>query len=100
MAQKTRARKSEVRKIADLVQDAIDDGADTVEEIHRTIASLPLDVLDRLDVLQETVKDVRKIQDESIGAIYDAIHTVNHEVTRLASDLLEGAPRQGVEGIG
>jgi hypothetical protein len=40
------------------------------------------------------VKDVRKLQDESIGAIYGAIHKVNHEVTRLAAELLEGAPRK------
>lgn len=94
MTQKKRAGKSEVRKVADLVQEAIDDGADTAEEIHKTIANLPLDVLDRLDVLHDTVKDVRKLQDESIGAVYDAIHKVNHEVTRLATELLEGAPRR------
>lgn len=94
MTQKKRASKSEVRKVADLVQEAIDDGADTAEEIHKTIANLPLDVLDRLDVLHDTVKDVRKLQDESIGAIYGAIHKVNHEVTRLAAELLEGAPRK------
>lgn len=94
MTQKKRASKSEVRKVADLVQEAIDDGADTAEEIHKTIANLPLDVLDRLDLLHDTVKDVRKLQDESIGAIYGAIHKVNHEVTRLATELLEGAPRR------
>jgi hypothetical protein len=80
--------KAEARRLAHLVQQAIDEGADTVEEIHRSIADLPLDVLERLDVFEKTVKDVRKVQETSIGAIYALIHKVNHEVGKLATDLL------------
>jgi hypothetical protein len=87
-----RSRKSdgraEARRLAHLVQQAIDEGADTVEEIHRSIADLPLDVLERLDVFEQTVKDVRKVQDTSIGAIYALIHKVNHEVGKRATELL------------
>jgi hypothetical protein len=80
---------AEARQLAGLVRQAIDDGADTVEEIHRSIAALPLDVLERLDLFKETVKDVRKVQDTSIGAIYDLVHKVNREVGKLAQELLE-----------
>ena len=80
----------EVRKIADLVQREVDDGATTVEEIHKAIANLPLDILERLDVFEEMVKDVRKVQETSIGAIYDVIRKVNHEVGNYAKELLEG----------
>lgn len=87
--------RAEARRIAGLVQRAIDDGAKTVEEIHRSIASMPLDVLERLDVFEKTVKDVRKVQETSIGAIYDLIHKVNHEVGKLATSMLERpAPRK------
>jgi hypothetical protein len=93
MAQTIQARtakaRSEVKRLADLVRREIDDGATTVEEIHKSIANLPLDFLGRLDVFQETVKGVRKIQDASIGAIYDLIRKVNREVGRLAVELLE-----------
>jgi len=82
--------RSEVKKLADLVQKEIKDGATTVEEIHKAIASLPLDILERLDVFEETVKDVRKVQDTSIGAIYDVIRRVNQEVGNYAKELLEG----------
>jgi hypothetical protein len=50
------------------VKEAIDDGATRVEEIHKSIAILPLDVLERLDVFEKTVKDVRRVQDAPIGA--------------------------------
>ena len=84
--------RTEAKRITQLVERAIDDGADSVEEIHRSIASLPLDVLQRLDLFNETVKDVRKVQDTSIGAIYELIHKVNHEVGKLATEMLRPRP--------
>jgi rhodanese-related sulfurtransferase len=54
---------------------------------------MPLDVLAKLDVCEATVKDVRKVQETSIGAIYDLIHKVNHEVGKLAKELLDGRAR-------
>jgi uncharacterized NAD-dependent epimerase/dehydratase family protein len=80
--------RAEAKRVATLVQHAIDDGANTVEEIHKSIASMPLDVLERLDLFNETVKDVRKVQDTSIGAIYGLIHKVNDEVAKLATEML------------
>lgn len=93
----TRTRKrqvgAEIRRIADLVQEQIDRGAKSVEEIHLQIAALPLDVLERLDVFEKTAKDVRKIQATSIGAVYDVIRNVNREVNRLANGLLDRSAR-------
>jgi hypothetical protein len=86
--------RAEVKRLADLVEQAVDDGATTVEEIHRRIANLPLDVLARLDVFEKTVKDVRRVQDASIGAIYDVIRRVNAEVAKLADEILKGAVRR------
>ena len=82
--------RKEARRIADLVQREVDQGAKSVEEIHRSIAAMPLDVLERLDIFEKTVKDVRKVQAASIGAVYDVIHKVNHEVNRLAKELIDG----------
>jgi methyl-accepting chemotaxis protein len=83
---------AEVRKLADLVQKQIDEGATTVEEIHKAIAGLPLDILERLDVFEDVVKDARKVQDASIGAVYDVIRRVNQEVGDYAKELLERRP--------
>jgi len=87
MAQAKHTKQSEVTRLADLVRKLVDDGATTAEEIHKAIADLPLDVLQRLDVFQKTAKDVKRIQDTSIGAVYDVIRKVNREVTRLASEI-------------
>jgi hypothetical protein len=84
----TGSRRTQIRRIVHLVERAIDEGADSVEEIHRSIASMPLDVLERLDVFEQTVKDVREVQDASIGKIYEVIHQVNHEVGKLAAEAL------------
>ena len=96
MAQKRRTAGSEIRRLTDLVQEAVDDGATTAEEIHKRIAALPLDVLERLDRLEKTVTDVRKIQDQSIGAVYDMIRSINHEVAKMAKTVLAPAPPKRV----
>jgi hypothetical protein len=81
-----------MKKLVDLVQREIDEGATTVEEIHLAIANLPLDVLERLDVFEETVKDVRKVQEARIGAVYDVIRKVNERVGAFAKELLAARP--------
>ena len=75
------------------IRDAVDEGATSVEEIHKAIANLPLDVLERNGLFEETAAEVRKVQDRSIGAVYDVIRQVNDRVTELAGDLLK--PRAG-----
>jgi hypothetical protein len=77
------------RALSELVEEAVARGANGVEEIHREIADLPLRVLERLGLFENTAGEVRRIQDASIGAVYDAIRKVNHEVARLAGDLFE-----------
>jgi hypothetical protein len=81
----TNDRKSLTR----LIQDAIDRGARTVEDIHKSIADLPLKILEESsDLLRKPAREVRRIQDRTIGAVYDLIREINQRVGRLASDLL------------
>lgn len=97
MAKRARAKvadRSEARRLSDLVEEAIEDGATTAEEVHKSIADLPLQVLERLDLFGDVVKDVRRVQETSIGAIYDAIRKVNREVSQLADELLEAPAKR------
>lgn len=88
--------RAELRKVADVVQREVDAGATTVEEIHKAIARMPLDALEKLDVFEQTAKDVRRVQDASIGAVYDVIRKVNDEVAKFARQLLaERSPKTG-----
>jgi len=79
---------SDEKTLNELIEEVVDQGATTVEEIHRAIADMPLDVLERLGVLEQTTSEVRRIQDVSLGAIYGLIRDVNHKVAGLAGDLL------------
>jgi uncharacterized protein YaaR (DUF327 family) len=82
-------RKSgEEQKLTRLVEEIIDKGANTAEDINRAILDLPVTMLENLG-LEETADDVKKVQDSSIGAIYKLIHDINHKVADLATDLLE-----------
>jgi hypothetical protein len=79
---------SNKKNIADLVEEAVDQGATTVEEIHKAIADLPLRILEEVDILKKPVGEIRKVQDHSIRAVYDLIREINERVGDLASDVL------------
>ena len=78
-----------------LIQDSIDKGATTAEEIHKSIAELPLKVLQDTDLLRGPAKEVMRVQDQTIGAIYDVIRDVNEKLGRFASELLAEASKPG-----
>ena len=80
--------------MAGFVQDAIDKGATTVEEIHKSIADLPLDILEGSELLRGPAKEVRRVQDLTIGAIYDVIRRINRQIGTLASELLDQAAKR------
>lgn len=74
--------------LTDRIQGAVDLGATRIEEIHRSIADLPLDIMERTGLFEQTAAAVRLLQDSSIGAVYDVIRNVNRRIGELASDLL------------
>jgi hypothetical protein len=84
---------SQATDLTEMIEQAIHRGASTVEEIHLCIASLPLEVMEYLGLLERTARDVRRIQEDSIGAVYDRIRRVNREVGRVAAELLEWTGR-------
>jgi hypothetical protein len=83
------------RNVAKLIQDAIDKGATTVEDIHKSIADLPLRMLEERELLRAPAKEVRRVQDRTIGAVYDLIREINAQVGNLASDLLARRAKRG-----
>jgi hypothetical protein len=80
-----------------LVQKAIDDGASSAEEIHKSIARLPLKVLAEVGALKKPVKEMDRIQDLAIGSLYELIRDINERVAGYAARLLaktgKDAPR-------
>ncbi len=80
---------SNKQEISKLIEDAIDKGATSAEEIHRSIAGLPITVLENLGFGEKPSQEVKQIQDATIGAIYDMVRDINHSVAELANDLIE-----------
>jgi hypothetical protein len=82
-------RATEDKTLTQMIEEAVDKGATTAEEIHRAVADLPVSVLEKLELFGEVRGEVERIQDASIGGIYDLIRRVNHKVARLADEMLE-----------
>ena len=85
MSETKRGARAEVGRLAERVRKAVDEGADAAEQIHKKVVNLPLDVLERNGVLEGTAKDLRKFQDQAIGAVYDLVRGINHDVVKLAN---------------
>ena len=84
---RTLERKALVR----FIEEAIEMGATTVEDVHKSIAQLPVRILEESDLLRSPAKEVRRIQDHTIGVVYDLIRYINGQVGRLATERLDQA---------
>jgi len=79
---------TDLKGLKDLVQEAIDKGATTVEEVHQSIASRPLEILQQLIPDKTPAKEIEAFQKKTIGSVYDMIRTVNQAVGEIAGNLL------------
>lgn len=83
-------RTEKLLSVQEIVERAIEDGATTVEQVHRSIASMPFDVLERIDALQKPVGKAREIHDQTVGNIYETIRLLNERAGEIARGLLKG----------
>ena len=86
--------RDERKTLVRLIQDAVDRGATTVEEVHKSIADLPLRVLEEAGLLRGPAREVKRLQDRTLGAIYGAIRDVNQRVGTYAAELLKRRSRR------
>jgi hypothetical protein len=81
--------------LKDLVQEAVDRGAASVEQIHQSIADLPFEALERMGLLEGDTNELREAKTRTIGFVYDAIRRINQEVGELLSDQFENLESGG-----
>ena len=84
-----------LKDLQEYVQLTIDKGATSLEEVHKSIANMPLDFLEKIGPIKGTVEGVKEIQANTIGNVYESIRLVNEKAGEIASRLL-GA-KQGKE---
>ncbi|HEX4871937.1 MAG TPA: hypothetical protein VFV27_06450 [Nevskiaceae bacterium] len=73
----------------DLIIEAVDRGATSVEQIHQSIASLPFEALEKTGLLRAPRQRLKDQHDRSVGAVYTAIRRLNKQIGQLVSDQIE-----------
>jgi len=81
---------SKIKQVKDAVQEIVDKGATSVEEIHKSIARIPFKHIEETagDQVKSYVEPVENFQTKTISAVYDLIRKVNREVGGLADAVL------------
>ncbi|HZR36424.1 MAG TPA: hypothetical protein VFA75_13710 [Nevskia sp.] len=84
--------------LKDFIQEAVDRGATSVEQIHQYIADLPFEALEKTGLLEHDKLRLREKKRRSIGMVYDAIRRINREIGQLISDQFENLEETGHVG--
>jgi hypothetical protein len=77
--------------LASWIQETVDRTTTSIEEIHQSIAQIPLDVMRQTGVFDKTADDVGDLQKRSISAVYGAVRDINRVICGVASDLVDPA---------
>jgi hypothetical protein len=78
-----------IELLKDLVQQAVDRGATSVEAVHQQIAALPFEMLEKSGLLDDGKLKLKEKQQRTIGTVYDAIRRINRQIGELISDQFE-----------
>lgn len=73
--------------LKDTVQQAVDNGATSVEQVHQYIAALPFETLEKLGFFEEKAGALKEKQADTIGIAYDAVRTINRQVGQIFTDI-------------
>jgi hypothetical protein len=75
--------------IKDMIQEAVDRGARSIEQINQYVADLPFEALERAGLLDDDKLKLREKKTRTIGMVYDAIRGINKQIGELISDQIE-----------
>ena len=88
------------QSLTEVIEVAVDKGATTAEQIHKSIADFPLKLMEESELLREPAKGVRRLQDQTIGALYDLVRDTNRRVAGFTSDLFRGLNKRSAHAAG
>ncbi|WP_156966418.1 hypothetical protein [Algiphilus aromaticivorans] len=75
--QRMLTQRRRLRAAQRFTESAVDETSRTVEDIHRGIASVPFEVLDRIPATRDTARIVREVHDLTSGTVYGSIRGIN-----------------------
>ncbi len=92
-----------IKKVKNAVQEMVDKGMTSIEEIHKSIAQIPFNQIEKAAPasLKQYVEPIKNIQDTAIGTVYSVMRNINRQVGELADDVLakiEGISGKSTEG--
>ena len=79
---------SRAREFASTIHNVIDESTTAVEDIHKSVAALPLKTLATIKPLEQPLREVQDVQDRSIGAVYGLIRRINDRVEQFTNNVL------------
>lgn len=81
-------RKQKLISAQRIIEQAVDDGATLVEQVHSSIASMPFDVLENIEPIRSPIAKMREVHDDAVANIYETIRLTNDRAGELARNLL------------
>lgn len=78
----------EEKEILGLMSDAIDRTATAAEDIHKAVVGFPLDLIEEVAFLRKPAKEVHRMQERFITALYKMIRDINRRAEKLANELI------------
>jgi hypothetical protein len=76
------------KQIVESIHDTINESTSAIEDIHRSVAELPFDVLGSFEPIKDSVENAREVQARSIESIYGLVRKVNDRVGDFTAELL------------
>ena len=80
---------SRIKSLKDAVQEAIDNGARTAEEVYLRVSRRPFDQLEKIAALEGVVRKARGRHDQSVARLYETIRAINKRIGKLADQALK-----------
>ncbi len=77
-----------LQEIRDLVEEAIDNGARTVDQIHKSLAKRPFEMLNKIDLSGLPIDRLGDLRKLTIGDVSEFMGTMNQRVSEIAGELL------------
>ncbi len=71
------------------LHDLVNSGSESVEQIHKSIANLPFELAENVEILATPARTLKELQNNMIGGVYSVIRMVNDRVSEFTDSIIE-----------